>query len=247
MRTKQLSQHQELYASAIRRAKLAGLNEFHAWFNKSESLEQSVIRGYWDFALHILTSTVCRHLSKPEEKTCLEIGYGGGRVLNAACSYFTQAIGIDIHDEAETVAKFLRDQGKQNFRLIKTPGNTIEVENESIDFVYSIIVLQHLPSFSIFVDYIKETYRCLKQGGIAQLYFGRLSIPLTQFWRRWQGYKEIPTAPVNRISLLIHPTKAKAICQSKGFKIISTGTSYKRVPDGYPNVKGGQDFVTLLK
>ena len=56
------------------------------------------------------------------------------------------------------VETFLRSQGKSNFELIKTFGRTIDVESETIDFIYSFIVLQHLPSFSVHESYVKETY-----------------------------------------------------------------------------------------
>ena len=184
-----------------------------------------------------------------EKKDALEIGYGGGRILNAACSFFKEAIGIDIHDEQETVEAFLRDQGKSNFKLIKTSGRTIKVESNSIDLVYSFIVLQHLPTYEVFKDYVKETYRCLKPGGIAQLYFGKYTnLNLSQQIRYFmQGYKEIVEAPVNNISLVVMIYRAKKLCKNMGFKILDTGTSYRKAPDGYSKIKGVQSYITILK
>ena len=242
--------HQQKYAQAIYQAKEAGNSSFHNWFNKAQDVEQATIRGYWDFSSHILTPKVCEYIEQPEQKTALEIGFGGGRLLNAACSFFKEAIGIDIHNEQETVEAFLRKQGKHNFKLIQTPGDSIGVETESIDFVYSFIVLQHLPSFDTFRNYIVETYRCLKPGGVAQLYFGKFSkIKWQALHPRYfiQGYKEIPDAPVNYTSLVIRVSKVKKICFATGFQVIESGHSFKRVPDGYPRIKGGQNYVTLLK
>ena len=243
------TKYQRKYGKAIREARLAGMNSFQSWFNKSKDVNESIIRGYWDLAFQILTPKVCEYIEKPEEKIALEIGYGGERILNAACSYFRQVIGVDIHDEQETVEVFLRSQGKTNFRLIKTSGRTIDVDSESIDFIYSFIVLQHLPSFDVFISYIKETYRCLRPGGVAQLYFGKYSKlnPIDQLRYFIQGYKEIPEAPVNYTSLVIRMSKVKKICKDIGFRVLETGISYKRVPDGYPDAKGGQNSVTLLK
>jgi ubiquinone/menaquinone biosynthesis C-methylase UbiE len=225
------------------------MNSFQSWFDKSKDTTQSIVRGYWDLAFHILIPKVCECIENPEEKIALEIGYGGGRIVNAACSYFREVIGIDIHDEQEMVEAFLRAQGKSNFRLIRTSGRTIDVDSESIDFIYSMIVLQHLPSFDVFVSYIKETYRCLKLSGVALLYFGKYSRlnPVHQLRYFIQGYKEIPKAPVNHISLVIRVSKVKKLCRDIGFKVVEIGTSYKRVPDGYPRIRGGQNYVTLLK
>jgi len=243
------SEHRRRYVEAIKQARLGGMHSFQSWFNKSKDINQTITRGYWDFSIHILTSRVCELIKEPEQKRALEIGYGGGRLLNAACSYFKEVIGIDIHDEQEIVDTFLRSQGKSNFRLIKTSGRTIDVESESLDFIYSFIVLQHLPSFDTFVSYIEESHRVLKPSGVAQLYFGRFSsLKLLERLRYFaRGYKEIPEAPVNHTSLVVRLSKAKKICKDIGFTVVDWGTSYKHVPDGYPKVKGGQSFVTLLK
>lgn len=242
--------HQRRYAEAIRQARLAGMHSFLSWFNKSKDTNQSLVRGYWDLTFNILTPKVCEYIENPEEKIVLEIGYGGGRILNAACSYFKEVIGIDIHDEHDMVEALLRSQGKKNFKLIKTTGRTIDVDSESIDFIYSFIVLQHLPSFDVFVSYIKETYRCLKPGGVAQLFFGKYSSKLRRIDQlRYfiQGYKEFHEVPVNYTSLVVRVSKVKKLCKDIGFKVIQIGTSYKRVPDGYPKIRGGQNYVTLLK
>lgn len=242
-------QHQKGFAEAIRQARLSGPESFQSWFNKSGDINQSMIRGYWDLTIHILTPKVCQYIKNPEEKIALEIGYGGGRIINAACSYFKEVIGIDIHGEQETVEAFLKTQGKNNFRLIRTGGRSIDIDSESVDFVYSFIVLQHLYSFDVFVNYVKESYRCLKPEGVAQLYFGRYSRLdiLSRLLYFAQGYKEIPDAPINHTSLVISVNKAKKICREVGFRILEIGTSYKDVPDGYPAIKGGQNYITLLK
>lgn len=243
------TEHQQKYATAIRQANLAGQSAFQAWFNKSQDAEQSIVRGYWDFTTHILTKKVCEYLTRPEEQRALEIGYGGGRVLNAACSYFKEVIGIDIHNEQATVETFLKEQGKNNFRLIRTAGNSLNVESESVNFIYSFIVLQHLPSFDVLSQYIQETSRCLTPDGVAQLYFGKYAkLNLTNYLRYFiQGYKEIPEAPVNHISLVVRVSKMKKLCQNNCLKVVDAGTSYKNSPDGYSRIKGSQNYLTLLK
>jgi SAM-dependent methyltransferase len=243
--------HRQKYLAAIRQARRGGDAAFQAWFNRqaAQTLEQCITRGYWDFALHILTPAVCAHLNEPEKLVVLEIGYGGGRLINAACSYFGDVIGIDVHAEQKAVAAFLHTQQKHNFRLLQTSGETIDVVSESIDFIYSFIVLQHLPAFATFVRYLSETYRCLKPGGVAQLYFGRFARlhPIYQLRYFFQGYKETHGAPANHISLVVRMARARWLCKHIGFQVIDSGTSYFRVPDGYANTRGGQSYVTLLK
>jgi ubiquinone/menaquinone biosynthesis C-methylase UbiE len=244
-----IENHKDRYAKAVHAAKQKGEHTFHSWFNKSNDLNQTIVRGFWDFSLHILTSNVCAVMDHPEEKVALEIGYGGGRILNAACSYFKEVIGVDIHDEEEAVRAFLHNQGKRNFRLILGSGNSLEVQTESIDFVYSFIVFQHLPTYQVFEKYLYETYRCLKIGGVAQLYYGKFSklglAHSIQYF--WQGYYELTDAPVNFTSLVVRNSKVRKLCRFIGFHVVNQGTSYKNVPDGYLRKKGGQNYITLIK
>jgi SAM-dependent methyltransferase len=249
--TRELAAHRALYADAIRQARQAGTAAFHAWFNResARTMQQYVVRGYWDFALHILTSEVCARLTYPETRTVLEIGYGGGRLLNAACNFFGAVVGIDIHDEHDLVADFLHAQQHTNFRLLPTDGATIAVDAAHIDFIYSFIVLQHLPSFAVFASYLREVRRCLCPGGVAQLYFGRFGRlhPLYQIRSLRRGYKETRGGAANQISLVIRVARVKQMCRSIGLVPVDSGTSYHIAPEGYPQRRGGQSYVTLVR
>jgi ubiquinone/menaquinone biosynthesis C-methylase UbiE len=239
--------HKERYAASIREASMAGDTVFQEWF--APGMDDSISKGYWDFASLILTPKVCVALTTPQNKTALEIGYGGGRLMNAACGMFENVIGIDIHDEADIVTEFLNHNDKQNFELLTTSGRTIDVSSESLDFVYSLIVLQHLQSFDTFVDYLEEIYRCLKPGGLAQLYFGTFRrLSFKEKLRYWpQGFKEIKNAKVNYTSLLVSVSRVRREAEKLGFKVIDTGYSYKPAKNNKSSVKGGQDYVTLVK
>ncbi|KAA3646417.1 MAG: class I SAM-dependent methyltransferase [Chloroflexi bacterium] len=242
-------QHQQKYAKAIQAARDTSEQAFHAWFDASSSLDESVTSGFWDFSVHILTPQVLQYIASPHQKTALEIGHGGGRLLNVACNYFGKSIGIDIHDQNDYVAEFLKGQGKDNFELIKTNGTEIEVAGTSIDLVYSFIVLQHLPSYQALEGYIAAVSRILKPGGVAQLYFGKfgqLSFG-EQLRYRLQGYKEITNAEVNHTSLVVHSGKMKSLCGRYGLRVVDFGISYKNVPSGYPGSPGNQNYVTAVR
>lgn len=234
--------HARAYADAIRTARTQGGDAFQNWFNESVSLEESIRRGYWDFSVHVLTAAVVERIRDPSSLTALEIGYGGGRLLNAAASYFGRVVGIDVHDELDAVGSFLASLSRDNVELLRTDGRTIPVPDESVDFVYSFIVLQHLPSIATLERYLAETRRVLRAGAVAQLYYGRLSgrNPFRQF-------REIPDAQVNHVSLELAPRYASRLCRQSGFRVVGSGASHKNVPDGYPDVIGGQAYVTLVK
>jgi hypothetical protein len=158
-------------------------------------------------------------------------------------------IGIDIHDDQETVEELLKSKGQTNFQLLRTDGTTLGVSPDSVDFVYSFIVLQHLQSYATFVHYLREIHTCLKARGVAQLYYGRYStLGMRTRLRNWRrGYCEIPDAGVNRTSLVIRPATVKRDARRLGFRVEDRGESYKCAPDGYPDRRGGQSYVTLVK
>lgn len=221
------------------------------WFNR-ETYQGSVqgrVRGFWDFHTHILTPTVSALLHSPEQCRALEIGYGGGRLMEAACHFFGWVYGVDIHAAPAHTARLLRAAGHTNFALLRTTGDALPCASASLDFVYSFIVLQHLPDYPVLVRYLHEVQRCLRAGGVAQLYLGRYSRmhPLLQVRWWWRGYRALPTAPANHVSLLVRLGKVRVVCRGLGLRVVASGTSYYRVPDGYPRQRGGQSYVTLLK
>lgn len=220
--------HVAKYREAIGKAAKSGDLSFQQWFCKSSSLKQSEVRGFWDFAVHILTPKVIAEISDPENKTALEIGYGGGRLLRAAGCFFGKEIGVDIHDSLPNIP---------GVTLLTGDGKTIPVESETVDFVYSFIVFLHLQSFEAFVSYLNDTHRVLKRGGIAQLYFGL---------KDGDGYC-CSVTPANHASLDISQKTAEAEAEKAGFQVIDLGRSYKSVPNGFPNVIGQQGYMTLKK
>lgn len=231
---------------------------FFTWFNESQDKDTSFVRGYWDFAFHIL-SPAWKYISTPENKTALEIGYGGGRLLSAASRFFGAVIGVDIHDNAVLVDEELRKRGIKNFQLLTSDGTSIPVEDNKIDFVYSFIVLQHVEKYEILVSYIKDVYRILNVGGVAVLYFGRktyfpnsksskfmlLLDRLMESVFVLHGYREI-AARVNETNLVVTLAHAKKLAKSMGFDVVVDMVSHKKIPDGV-EIFGGQHGLVLIK
>jgi ubiquinone/menaquinone biosynthesis C-methylase UbiE len=242
----------------ISKAKGNSADSFFTWFNDSDNAAQAFIKGAWDFSIHI-AAPVSNWIDKASEKTVVDLGYGGGRMLAAASRHFRNAIGIDIHNEKNFVLQELKKRGIENVELYKTDGKSIPLEKESVDVVYSFIVLQHVEKIEIFEKYIEESYRVLKSDGLAVLYFGRESNyslgksskllcfldRLYENYKLWNGYCEIK-ARVNEVNLKITLSYAKKIVSKRGFKILKSVVSYKRKLDGL-NHYGGQHGLILRK
>ncbi|MEW6068855.1 MAG: class I SAM-dependent methyltransferase [Nitrospirota bacterium] len=246
------------FKEEIKKAKDASRDAFFTWFNAGKDADEVFLRGSWDFACHIVRP-VERFVKNPENLTVLEIGHGGGRILAAAARFFGRAIGVDIHEDNELVLAELKRRGIENIELVRSDGTRIPLEDNSIDIVYSFIVLQHVEKIEIFQNYFREAYRVLKPHGIAVLYFGReykysinkrarLLYLFDRFRERYtlkNGYREIP-ARVNETNLRVSLSFARKLSRETGFKVAKNLVSRKKVPDGL-ELYGGQNGLVLLK
>ncbi len=217
--------------------------DFFRFFSNAKNTDESFISGAWDFSIHI--AEPCRgFLKDPSEKTALEIGYGGGRVLAAAAQHFGFAHGVDIHGNPGPVKKELKKRGIENVELHETDGRALPFKDGMLDFIFSLIVFQHMETLQIVTQNIEESFRTLKSGGLALFYYARparLSVgtssgflaaldtmlealPLTK------PYEEVQ-ARVNETNLLISERKMKELCRKAGFAVRRTGYCYRRVPD----------------
>jgi hypothetical protein len=88
------------------------------WFDAARDVEASFVPGHVGFRT-AYRPIYAPHVQGPEEKTVLEIGYGGGRILAAASRAFAMSVGVDIHDRHEIVAAEFRARGIENFSLLQ--------------------------------------------------------------------------------------------------------------------------------
>lgn len=147
--------------------------QFDAWFDTAADRHTTIANATIDFYQRIMTQEVYEHLGDPREKACLEIGCGGGRLLNAALRVFRQAIGIDV--STSDVFSFVRsriesEHGENRLKLFHR-DDVADIQDEIIDFAYSYIVFQHFSSFDEVEFYISLLARVLKQGGVGHICF----------------------------------------------------------------------------
>jgi ubiquinone/menaquinone biosynthesis C-methylase UbiE len=84
---------------------------------------------------------------------------------------FGRVLAVDVSPEMLSRAK-TQWAGLTNVDFILGRGNDLPgVADRSVDFVFSYIVLQHVPDPAIIKDYLRETARVLKPGGLAFLQF----------------------------------------------------------------------------
>lgn len=106
-----------------------------------------------------------------EGSAIAELGCGAGRMTRALARRFRTVTAIDISEEMHVRAKrYLKDSG--NVRWVLTDGVSLTgVERDTMDFVFSYLVLQHYPSAELIAGSIGEMIRILRPGGAFLFHF----------------------------------------------------------------------------
>jgi cyclopropane fatty-acyl-phospholipid synthase-like methyltransferase len=133
----------------------------------------------------------------------LELGCGVGRLVVPLSSYFREMVGVDI---AESMVKralaFVHDKGIHNVEFTAISGPE-ELQHKAgiyasrVDFLYSLLVFQHISDFSVIEGYLRVIGMLLEEDGIAYVQFDtreqdfsyrlKTRLPdflLPRFWRR---------------------------------------------------------------
>ena len=139
--------------------------------------DESKSGGKWDVTEFMATGdveieTVLQHLEgiglRPDPGgTVLDFGCGVGRLTQALARRFQSCVGVDISQEMITQANALNRYGHCRYVVNATPQ--LPFANETFSFLYSNIVLQHVPR-RFAVNYLREFTRVLAPRGM--LVFG---------------------------------------------------------------------------
>jgi SAM-dependent methyltransferase len=113
----------------------------------------------------------------PKQMKVLEIGCGAGRITKALAGFFAEVYAVDISREMVSQARrAVRDF--PNTHIFHNNGKDLSVvrrkwwnrwgigEPLQVDFAFSVIVFQHIPSREIIENYVREVNRLLKPGGL---------------------------------------------------------------------------------
>src|ERR1035441_8655803 len=95
----------------------------------------------------------------------LEIGCGVGRLLVPLAKRVAVVHGVDISPVMiEKSKEYAADA--PNVKTVLTDGSLAHLATESLDFVFSFIVFQHIPDRAPIRRYVEEAARVLKPGGV---------------------------------------------------------------------------------
>ncbi len=107
-------------------------------------------------------------LKDSKSKTCLEFGCGNGRMTQFLAEIFKQVYAIDISQEMINSAK-KRLSHLSNISYLIEDGQKIDLDDNSMDFIFSYIVLQHLPIKNMVKETLKEFHRIIKGDGLVKI------------------------------------------------------------------------------
>jgi SAM-dependent methyltransferase len=124
----------------------------------------------------------------PRARRALEIGCGPGRLMKPLAHNFGEIHGVDVSDEMARLARE-RLRGIPHAHVHATNGAELaQFASASFDLVYSYAVFQHIPSRDVIFQYLRETRRVLKPGGMARLQLNGL--PQTaRVYDTWSGVR----------------------------------------------------------
>lgn len=102
----------------------------------------------------------------PKSMTVLEIGCGVGRLTKSLAGIFGEVYAVDISSEMVARAR-ANLQGVPNAHIYQNNGQDLSVlPPVSIDFAFSCIVFQHIPSTWIIENYIAEVGKRIRPSGL---------------------------------------------------------------------------------
>lgn len=137
--------------------------------SKSDSEESFKLSGEQDVRKFFLEDEVLHSVISTEKKAkVLEIGCGTGRLSEFIAPHVQTLHAVDISEKMILQAQ-QRLHTLTNAVFTATDGMSFQLEDDSIDVVFSYIVFQHMPSIDIVQKNINEISRILKSSGVAKI------------------------------------------------------------------------------
>jgi SAM-dependent methyltransferase len=158
-------------------------NAFHyiASWRKEWDLATFLASGEVDFNRLVLPALVRCNLPV-SGRSMLELGCGTGRMTHSFARRFAEVCAVDISPEMLARAREIHAE-QENIRWLLGNGSDLSgIDSDSMDLVFSYLVLQHLPNESLVCQYIREMLRVLRPGGTVLFQFNGGFAP-TMNWR----------------------------------------------------------------
>jgi ubiquinone/menaquinone biosynthesis C-methylase UbiE len=141
-------------------------NAFHyiASWRKEWDLNSFLASGEEDYKRFVLP-VLERCEIAPSGKVMVELGCGVGRMTPNFALHYERVLALDLSVEMLERARQVHSKHRNILWLCASGADLACLASESADFVFSYLVLQHLPSENLIFVYIREILRVLRPGG----------------------------------------------------------------------------------
>jgi len=158
-------------------------NAFHyiASWRKEWDLDSFLASGEEDFQ-RLVVPALARCGLPASGQRLLELGCGAGRMTHSFARRFARVYAFDLSREMLARARQIHSARKNILWLLGNGSDLSCVASGSMDFVFSYLVLQHLPEETLVFQYIREMLRVLRPGGAILFQFNGGFAP-TMNWR----------------------------------------------------------------
>jgi SAM-dependent methyltransferase len=137
--------------------------------------------------------------------TVLDLGCGVGRITRALADRFATTVGVDVSDEMIRRAQELHPPAEYpNLRFADSDGVRLPLDAESVDFIFSYEVLQHMPSHEVILSNVADMRRVLRRDGLALVHVH--TAPSLAVLARSRLLSSLPTS-------LVHTLKTRVLRQ----------------------------------
>ncbi len=139
---------------------------FHyiASWQKDWDLDAFLASGVQDYAA-LVAPVLERCGISASGDVMVELGCGAGRMTPNFASRYRRVIALDLSAEMLQRARQIHSEN-QNILWLRVGGDNLAfLADHSADFMFSYLVLQHLPSEDLVFSYVQEMLRVLRPGG----------------------------------------------------------------------------------
>ncbi len=174
----------------------------------------------------------------------LDFGCGVGRLAQALCDEFVEVSGVDISSSMIEHARNYNRHGERCRYHVNTTDDLALFEDGTFDFVYTNIVLQHVPPEAS-CRYIADFFRILKPGGVAlfqipsgaryepgsvrESFYNFTRGPMKRLWKRMRGKPPVEMHQVarSRVEEIIKESGGRLVDAEQFGSVRRTRTSFR--------------------
>lgn len=178
-------------------------NAFHyiASWRKNWDLDSFLASGEEDYQ-RLVVPTLERCKIARSGKVMVELGCGAGRMTANFAPHYERVVALDLSIEMLERARQIHAKHR-NIVWLRASGEDLACfANDSADFVFSYLVLQHLPSEDLVFAYVREILRILRPGGAFLFQFNGSDSPTMNLRGRiaWGVVDTLWSAKLARLS-----------------------------------------------